>query len=144
MAFRGGAGRETKSKQPNSRAAKQDEDGFCFHGFEQELTEAAENFSLRDLCVLLLNLFSLLFVSLVKPRAAPLLKQPACFTSKSLHYFDLTGLPRPVEKRFERAVEAQHHVPALAGDALHPVGFVADRGRRPPKRTFVVVDRTTM
>jgi hypothetical protein len=45
-------------------------------------------------------------------------EQPAWFTNKfgSFDQFDLTGSPDLVEPRFERAVEAQDHEPALAGN----------------------------
>src|SRR6516162_5774255 len=41
------------------------------------------------------------------------------------HQLDLAGPPGLVDPRFERAVEAEHHKPALASDRLHPVGFLA-------------------
>src|SRR5580658_1431777 len=44
---------------------------------------------------------------------------------KSLRQLKLAGLPRLVEPRLQRTVEAQQNIPAFAGYGLHPVGFVA-------------------
>ena len=43
----------------------------------------------------------------------------------SLHQLDLAGAPGFIEPRFQRAVEAQDHEPAFAGQGLHPVILVA-------------------
>ena len=47
-----------------------------------------------------------------------------------LHRFDLSRTPSLVEPRLKRTVEAQQSGPALAGDGLHPVVFLADRSLR--------------
>src|SRR5262245_22892350 len=43
---------------------------------------------------------------------------------------DVIGLPRLVEERLERPIEAEQHEPALAGHGLDPVTLVARRGLR--------------
>ena len=64
-------------------------------------------------------LFRLVCDQFKKPRAAGL-----------LHQLDLPRLPGFVEPRLERAVEAQHGVPAFAGNGLDPVRFMACRSGR--------------
>jgi hypothetical protein len=54
-------------------------------------------------------------------------EQAAGFTKKSFHQFDLTQPPGLVGPRFERAVEAEEHVPAFARDGLNPVVRLAGR-----------------
>ena len=41
------------------------------------------------------------------------------------HEVEVWQLPGLVEERLHRAVKAEKDFPALAGDVLHPVGFVA-------------------
>src|SRR6187455_2296433 len=45
--------------------------------------------------------------------------------TQSLHQLDLTGPPRLLEPRLQRAVEAKHGVEAFAWNGLDPVRFMA-------------------
>ena len=48
-----------------------------------------------------------------------------------LHHLGITRTPGLLEPRLERPIEAEQHVPALAGDRLDPVVVLAVRGFRP-------------
>jgi len=60
-----------------------------------------------------------------------------------LHHFNLTGQPLSFVPRFRRAVESQEAEPALAGNGLEPVRFLAGRclwAEVEIERPVVVVD----
>src|SRR5262249_41742043 len=50
--------------------------------------------------------------------------------TRQLHRLDLSRPPSLIEPRLQRTVEAHQSGPALAGDGLHPVVFLADRSLR--------------
>ena len=50
--------------------------------------------------------------------------------ARLLHRLDISRTPSLVKPRLKRAVETQEGVPALAGDGLHPIVFLARRSLR--------------
>jgi hypothetical protein len=49
------------------------------------------------------------------------LRDDASFADRLFEQFDLAGAPGLFEPRFKRAVEAEDHEPAFAGQGLNPV-----------------------
>ncbi len=59
---------------------------------------------------------------------------------KLLHQLNLARTPGLVEPRIERAVEAQDHEPAFAGNRLHPVAFFSCRSFRAKINIYRAID----